>query len=57
MCVHLRISCLEISVFFDFLEFNILLLSLLVFFSNYLKLFFLDLVLLRLVVFKIRFVM
>ena len=55
--VHLRISCLEVSIFFNFLVFGIFLLSLLVFFLritwNWWFFFFLELVLLRLVVFRI----
>ena len=35
--VHLRISCLEVSIFFNFLVFGIFLLSLLVFFFEFLE--------------------
>ena len=50
--VHLRISCLEVIVVFDFLVFSIFLLSLLMFFFEFLEISdYLDLVLLRLVVF------
>ena len=53
LSVHLRISCLEISVCFDFLEFSIFLLSLVVLFFEFLQISdFLDLIILRLVYFS-----
>ena len=56
LSVHLRISCLEISVCFDFLEFSIFLLSLVVLFFEFLQISdFLDLILLRLVYFSFFF--